>query len=164
MRQLTTIAFTLLSSLLWAQSKVPAWGLERLKPFQDRYSISKYIQPPYLEGDFSGDKINDIALLIERKIDKKKGIIIFIAQSQKTFVVGAGNKFSTIGDNFDWAEKWNIFTEKTTYETTFKENGDVDGENEIKLDKVAITIGEKGGSNGLIYFDGQEFTWIPQGD
>lgn len=164
MRTITTVALLLWSSLLHAQSALPAWGQERFKEFEQRYQLATFITPVFLEADFSGDKKADLAIFIERKADRKKGILILFGQSNKSFIVGSGNKLSHAGDSFDWADTWGIFTEGKTYETTFKENGDVDGGREIKLDRPAITIREEEGSGGLIYFDGRKFIWIHQGD
>jgi hypothetical protein len=164
MRITTTITLIVNSLLLHAQSGIPEWGHENFKKFTDKYHLANYIKPQFLEADFSGDKTSDLALLIERKSDKKKGILILFAQTGQSFILGAGNEFGTGGDNFNWAGRWEVFNEKITYETTFKENGDVDGGKEVKLKRPAIEIREEEGSGGLIYFDGKKFTWIHQGD
>jgi predicted Zn-dependent protease len=80
------------------------------------------------------------------------------------FLAGAGNTFGSGGDNFEWADYWEVFDQRITHETTFLENGDVDGSREIKLDHAAISIREDEGSGGLIYFNGEKFISIHQGD
>lgn len=164
MRTITTIGFILISCLLWGQSGLPTWGQEKLKNFKDRYVLATYINPQFLEADFSGDKNVDLAILIERKTDKKKGILIFFGQSDKLFIIGAGNKFGNGSDDYKWANVWGVFKDNVTYETTFKPDGDVESGKKIKLDRPAITIREEEGSGGLIYFNGKEFIWIHQGD
>jgi hypothetical protein len=164
LRTITTIGFILISHLLQGQSGLPKWGQEKLKGFADRYVLSNYINPQFLETDLSGDKNVDLAILIEEKTENKKGILIFFGQSDKSFILGAGTKFGNSGDDFKWADVWSVFKDKVTYETTFKPNRDVDGGKKITIDRHAIAIREEEGSGGLIYFNGKEFIWIHQGD
>lgn len=164
MRTLATILLILASLVLSGQANLPLWGQERMKEIEKEYDVAKYIYPYFLQADFSGDQKDDLAVLIQGKTGKKKGIAIIFSGSNKHFILGAGKKFGNGGDNFSWADKWDIFNTKTTYETTFKENGDVDGGREVKLDRPAIEIRENEGSGGLIYFTGSGFTWIQQGD
>lgn len=164
MKFTVTILLVLLSLQVRGQSVIPAWGQERFQKWADKYTLANYMKPQFLQKDFSGDKKLDLALLVERKIDKKKGILFLFGQTDKSLVVGAGKTLSDGGDNFDWADSWEIFENKLVHETTFKENGDVDEIREVSLDKPAIRITEREGSGGLIYFDGKEFIWIHQGD
>lgn len=163
MKFLATISLVLSGFFLHGQS-LPAWGQEAFKKFKDKYTIENYIDPPFLQADLSGDKKIDLAILIERKTDQKKGILILLGQRDKIFIIGSGNNFGNAGDDFDWAGQWGIFTEHKTYETTFKENGDVAGGKEVLLKRPAIFMKEDEGSGGLIYFDGESFIWIHQGD
>jgi len=126
--------------------------------------MANFLKPQYLETDFSGDKKVDLALLIERKTDKKKGILILFSENDKYFMLGAGVRVSNGSDDFMWADSWEIFTDKHTYETTFNDNLDIEGERNVKLDRPAIKIRQQEGSGGLLYFDGEKFIWIHQGD
>ncbi|MGC3943788.1 MAG: hypothetical protein QM762_04475 [Chryseolinea sp.] len=164
MRSITTIGLILFSHLLQGQPILPKWGQEKFSEFANRYVRAKYIAPQFLEADFSGDGNADLAILIERKTNKKKGILILLANSNKAFVIGAGTKFGNAGDNFKWANVWSVFSEKVTHETTFKPDGDVEGGKKVTLERPAIAIKEEEGSGGLIYFNGKQFIWIHQGD
>ena len=164
MRTVLSVYFFLCFYLVQGQTTIPLWAQQRLETLKGTYAVAGYLRPPFLEADFSGDKKADIAIAVERVLDHKKGIIILFAQSESVYVLGAGKDFGNAGDNFQWAGNWNVFTNKTTYETTFKENGDVDGGKEVVLSRPAITIREEEGSGGLIYFNGNAFVWIHQGD
>lgn len=164
MRTSATIILMLITFLLHGQTELPQWGRERIKAFSDKYVIASYMNPKFIEADLSGDNNADLAILIERKMDKKKGVLILFGNSDRSFLIGAGTKFGKAGDDFEWANEWNAFKEKVTYETRFKPNGDVDGGKEIRLDRQAISIREEEGAGGLIYFNGKEFIWIHQGD
>lgn len=158
------IGFILSSNLLLAQTALPRWGQDQFKKFAGKYDLGKYGESPFLEADFSGDKKLDLAIPIERKTDKKKGVLILFAESNHVFVIGAGFTFENAGDDFNWATTWSIIRDRTVHETTLKPNGDVDGEREITLERPAIGIRQQEGSGGLIYFNGKKFIWIHQGD
>lgn len=163
MRALATIQLILTSLVLHGQPSPPSWAQERIKEIEKEYDVAKYIYPYFLQADFSGDQKDDLAILIQSKT-QKKGIAIILTENNKHFIIGAGREFSNGGDNFSWADKWEVFNRKVTYETTFKEDGDVDGAKQVRLDRPAIEIRENEGSGGLIYFNGTEFVWIHQGD
>lgn len=138
MKTFATILLTLASFILRGQANLPLWGQERIKEIEKKYDVAKYIHPYFLQADFSGDQKDDLAVLIQSKTEKKKGIVIIFAQSNTHFILGAGKKFGNGGDNFSWAEKWAIFNRKITYETTFNADGDVDDSREVTLDRPAI--------------------------
>jgi hypothetical protein len=164
LKTLTVIAFILSSNLLLGQTHLPKWGQDQFNKFAGKYDLGKYVTPQFLEADFSGDKKPDLAIPIERKTDKKKGMLILFAGSNHTFVIGAGSAFENAGDDFKWASTWSITRDRIVHETTFRPNGDVDGEREISLERPAIKMREEEGSGGLIYFNGKKFIWIHQGD
>jgi hypothetical protein len=164
MQTMAIVSLTLSSILLQAQSVLPTWGQERIKKFTAEFNLVSYVKPQFHQADFSGDKIDDLAILVERKTDKKKGILFLFAESSQSFVIGAGTKLTNGGDNFEWMDTWSVFKEPVTHETTFKEDGDVEGSKEIRLYRPAIEVREEEGSGGLIYFNGKKFIWIHQGD
>lgn len=164
MKVLSAFGLFIISFAVNAQSELPYWAQERLKKLDGRYVPIDYLKPMVLEADFSGDSNSDLAILIEEKFDKKKGILILFAKTEKFFIVGSGNNLGPAGDNFDWAGEWGLFIGASTQETTFKKDGDIDGSREVALERPAIRIRQEEGSGGLIYFNGQKFVWIHQGD
>lgn len=158
-------AVLLLASFqLAAQTPLPPWARQRMQQLSKTYVPAGYLQPTYLVTDFSGDKAADVALLVERARDRKKGILILFANRNAYFVVGAGHKLGPAGDDFSWASEWALFTKKQTHRITTLSSGDVGGEQLVTLSRPAIKIRESEGSGGLIYFDGKQFVWIHQGD
>ena len=164
MKVIATTCLLLVSISAWCQSGLPAWAFKKFEQFSDKYVLSDYIKPQFLEADLSGDKKPDVAILIERKVDKKKGVLILFSGVDKSFVAGAGEPLGNAGNDFEWAHRWNVFQENTTHQTVFKSNGDVAGAKEVKLDRPAIEITEEEGAGGLIYFNGKQFIWIHQAD
>ena len=85
------------------------------------------------------------------------------------FLFGAGTKFGSGSDNFEWAGKWTIYKKKTAHETQFDENsGDIIGSKEIKLKRPALLVEdiEDGAAiaGGIIYWDDKKYIWIHQGE
>lgn len=144
--------------LVFAQD-LPSWAKVKLNSAQD-FQQSDFLSPSFFESDFNGDGKSDIAVPVVN--DGKFGIAFFL-KDDSVFVAGAGKSFGPGGNDFSWADEWEIFDKEKTYRITFKENGDIDGEQEVMLDNPAISIRQSEGSGGLIYFDGNKFTWIHQG-
>jgi hypothetical protein len=143
---------------------LPDYAQEKFKKFTATYSLGDGLQQQFLEADFSGDKKVDVAVWVKQKDNGKKGILFFIDGNADPIIVGAGNELGYAGDDFKWAGIWEIVDAKFTEETTFSEDGDVNGSKPVTLERPAISIREVEGSGGLIYFDGKAFTWIHQGD
>ena len=147
-----------------AQTNLPDWGKQRLLSLESVFKMDNQLEPSFLEADFSGDGVTDIAIFIEKIEDHKKGVLIFFGERDLYFLAGGGNTFGSGGNNYDWADSWTVFNEKDTYEMTFEENGDIAGEREVSIERPAISIREFEGSGGLIYYNGNKFIWIHQGD
>jgi hypothetical protein len=143
---------------------LPDYAQEKFKNFSATYSLGDGLPQQFLEADFSGDKKVDVAVWVKQKDNGKKGILFFVDGVADPIVVGAGNELGHAGDDFKWAGIWEVVDAKLTEETTFSEEGDVNGSKPVTLEHPAISLREVEGSGGLIYFDGKTFTWIHQGD
>ena len=75
----------ILSQNLLAQSdslriakSTPSWAWDAFQKteLKSNFSIVDSLNPYYLESDFNGDEINDIALLVQNRHDKKMGVLI----------------------------------------------------------------------------------------
>ena len=161
MKTIITVSFLLSFTILQAQ---PDWALERFKKYEAQYALANFLRPRAIEADISGDSIPDVALQVQRKSDKKKGIMIFFGQSDSFFIMGAGKYFGNGGDDYKWANDWNLFGRETATQTTFDGNGDAKGSREIKLVRPGILITDNRGSGAVIYYNGKNFIWIHQGD
>ena len=144
--------------------KLPQWASVKWKKYESIFERSYKLIPGFLEGDFTGDGTDDIAISVSKKSNDKQGILFLFGADDKMFICGAGHSFGPGGDDFKWADYWELFTESKTFETTFLDNGDVDSSRELTLARAAISVREQEGSGGLIYFNGKKFTWIHQGD
>ena len=135
------------------------------KKFDFDYSL----KPACLRSDFNGDSIQDMAVFVIEKKSKKKGILLIHGKTNEHFIFGAGTEFGNGSDDFNWADKWKLYKKKTANETKFdKESGDTIGGRKVKLKRPAILIEnfEDGAltAGGLIYWNGEKYVWIHQGE
>jgi len=93
--------------------KLPQWAVAEYKQLKldTAYEIRDNINPYYLEGDFNGDKKQDIAIFIVQKSTQKPGILIIHANSQEFFIAGAGKDIVGGGDDYSWLDVWKIYPE-----------------------------------------------------
>ncbi|MCO5935680.1 hypothetical protein NAF17_09010 [Mucilaginibacter sp. RB4R14] len=149
-------------------TELPIWFIKSFnnKKLNERYAI---INPKFLEADFNGDKIQDIAVQVIDKRSKKKGILIINGGTNKHCIFGAGFKFA--GDDFNdtnWLDGWRLYKAKVAYETTFNADGDIKGSRKVKISHPAISIYSlQDGSEiagALIYWDGKNYVSIHQGE
>jgi len=160
-----------LAATSFAQAQTPQWFSETCKRngLDKQLSIVSFLRPPFLEGDFNGDSLPDIAVAVMEKATKKKGILLIHGGSNRYFLFGAGKKFGNGSDNFSWANRWMIYTKKTVQQTKFdKESGDIIGSKLVKLTRPGILVSdEEDGtavSGGIIYWNGKKYIWIQQGE
>lgn len=154
-----------LSALTDQFSELPKWAEERFVLLSETFEQSDQLNPSFIIYDLNSDGKSDVAIFVKKKIDSKTGILFLInGQENQFFLAGAGNSFGSGDDNFEWTDSWLVFNKRVTYKMTFLENGDVDSEQEVILSNPAISIGEDEGSGGLIYYNGNKFVWIHQGD
>ena len=121
-----------------------------------------WLMPNYLTADFNNDNQPDTAFAV--MIAGKKGIRIKHGGKDEEFTIGAGNQFGNGGDDFYWVDSWKLVKEPSTFQTTFTEDGDVLGFEEVELKSTAFLIenDELGGAT-VAWING-EYVWIHQAD
>lgn len=165
----------LLSLCFWMTflpaSKLPEWFIQSFnnKKLNERYVIINPVKSEFLEADFTGDKIADIAVQIIDKQNKKRGILIINGSTNKHYVFGAGYKFA--GEDFNdtnWLNGWRLYKAKVAYQTVFSDDGDIAGSKKVKISYPAISIyALQDGSEiagALIYWNGEKYVSIHQGE
>ena len=97
---------------------LPLWVKDEFnkRELYKKYDFGKYLTPLFLIADFDGDKDEDAAVLIVEKKSNKEGLLI-IHKNGRYYVFGAGNEFGNGGDDFKWANKWQVLNAKVVYET-----------------------------------------------
>ncbi|NGP89904.1 hypothetical protein [Fodinibius halophilus] len=163
MRLLFLFIFVTIQHVTFAQN-LPEWAQQKFQEQSSFLNISDSLTPRFLEADFDGDGNEDIVITVKNKEKGNKIGLIFYLRSGNQHIVGAGDPFGAGGSDFKWADKWTIFTNEKTYQTTYNSNGDIQGTEQILLKNPAVHIQTEDGIGGLIYFDGEQFIWIQHGD
>ena len=133
------------------EKRIPAW----VKPVIERaginesYYISDTINPFYLEADFNGDRVEDIALRIVNKTDGKNGILIVHGQTNVHFILGAGKDFG-MGDDMSWVKIWYVHREKSIKSFTNEKQ-------EMALKYPAIRIVKTESISAYFYWTGKKY-------
>lgn len=144
--------------------KLPEWASTKFSKYEKKWIRSFQLFPSLLESDFNGDGKEDIAIFVSNNSNKKRGVMFLFGDSDMMLVAGAGKYMGSGNNDFKWADYWKVFDQRVTHETTFLENGDIEGDREVILEHDAISIRENEGSGRLIYFNGEELISIHQGD
>lgn len=148
--------------LSWPESEsLPVWIYKHpaKASFDGSYLFSSDMNPFYQRGDFNGDGLADLAILIKEKTTKKIGIAIFHQMRNELFIVGAGQKLGNGGDNYSWMDAWDVYDKGIVYHGMVEEE-----EAPPTLIGDAIDVAETESANALIYWDGKQYQWYQQGD
>ena len=150
---------------------LPLWfnQLFKKKGLDKQYIINAFNKPASIQADFNRDGTSDIAVLVAHKSNSKKGILLVHGKTMSHYLLGVGNSFGSGGDDFEWMDKWSLYTSEYASETLFDdETGDILGGKEVKLAGPGILVeaNEDGAAvaGGVIYWDGKNYTWIHQGE
>lgn len=126
--------------------------------------VTGKLNPFYLESDFNGDDVLDIALCVQEKETKKNGILIIHGKTLETFIIGAGNKFAHVGDDFKFLEIWKLYRERIVAVTTFTEDGDILGAEEVQIENDAISVSSSESPSNIIAWQNDKYVWLHTGD
>ena len=141
------------------KEKLPGWALQALTKggYLTTYSIDDFINPYYIEGDFNNNAKVDVAILIEEKASKKKGIIILHSDGDEPLIAGAGKSFGQSGDDMKWMDLWKVYREDTC-------PPGIGEKKTIFLIGHAIWQAKTEVSSALLYWTGKEYKWSQQSD
>ncbi len=92
------------------KSKVPPPVVEifKLAGHFEKYDITFHLNPFYLRGDFDGDRRYDLAIMVQRKADRKIGIAFYNPVNDQITIVGAGGALRGGADidDLSWVNYW----------------------------------------------------------
>lgn len=138
------------------EKRIPEWTrpIVSKSEIKDNYYISDTINPFYLEADFNGDKLVDIAFYIVSKVDGKSGILIIHRQTNIHFIIGAGKDFG-MGDNMSWVKVWSIHREQSIRSFTNEKT-------QLSLKYPAIRIVKSDEISAYFYWTGKKYKTFNQ--
>jgi len=134
---------------------IPAWVKPVLEKSElaQKHQILTTFNPFYLEADFSGDKLDDIAFFVENKIDHSKGVLIINKGKNLVFVIGCGSP-TDMGTSFAWGKRWFVFREKTIWNS---------GKKKVSIKYPGIQLKGSSETSLVIYWTGKKYkTFIQQ--
>jgi hypothetical protein len=118
--------------------------------------LSFHMNPFYLRGDFNGDGKADIAVLVKQRSTGKLGIAIINGATDKVTVVGAGNAIGNGGDNFEWMDSWQVYSEGRAAQAAEGRGPKLHGD--------ALLVSKSEAASALIYWNGKRYAWFQHGD
>lgn len=128
-----------------------------------KYLLDPRLNPFYLEEDFNGDGILDIALPIKEISSDKLGFAIIHGGKQEVFIVGAGKLIkNALGDDQSYIDVWKLNREKENTGTEVDDNGDLIETQPILLNNPSINILKTELGGGLIFWNGTEYEYLHQ--
>ena len=130
---------------------------------KDKYSLDPRLNPFYLEEDFNGDGILDIALPIKEITSKKVGFAIIHGGKNQVFIVGAGTTIKNgLDDDQSYIDVWKLNREKENTGTDTDEQGDLIETTPIFINQPSINILKTELGGGLIFWNGKEYEYLHQ--
>lgn len=130
---------------------------------QDKYLIDPRLNPFYLEEDFNGDGILDVALPIKEISSKKLGFAIIHGGKNDLFIVGAGKLIkNALDDDQSYIDVWKLNREKENTGTDVDDNGDLIESEPLFLNNPSINILKTELGGGLIFWNGTEYEYLHQ--
>lgn len=130
---------------------------------EHKYEVEARLNPFYLEEDFNGDHIMDLAVCIKEIKSGKLGFAIIHGKSFEVHIIGAGTKVEdSLSDDLTYIKIWKINREKEIIGTDVDENGDLTETPAVILDAPSINIIKPEVGGGVIYWNGSEYVYLHQ--
>jgi hypothetical protein len=126
-------------------------------PLAKGYDVSFHLTPSYLEGDFNADGNIDVAVLVKQRATRKLGIAIVHGGMGKATILGAGIATGNGGDDFEWMDSCQVYSKARAAHAA--------GETSVlRLRGDAILVSKTEAASALIYWNGNRYVWLQQGD
>lgn len=116
--------------------------------FAKKYTIRTDFNPFYFEEDFNGDRVPDVAFIVENKVDHTQGIMIVNNVKNLIFVVGASGQ-TEMGSNLSWMIRWFVYREKTLRNTVDKKT--------VQIKYPGIQLIRNENNSLVIYWTGRKY-------
>jgi len=154
------------NDVYYIQERLPEWFLKlnilKGKRFQNDYEFDNRLNPLYLEADFNGDNIIDIAIPIKQITSQKVGFAIIHGQTEEIFIIGAGTSIKNgLSDDMNYIDIWKVNREKIN-EPGLDENGNIDENGPLLIKNPSLQIEKSEVGGGQIYWNGKEYVYFHQ--
>lgn len=140
-----------------------------LKKFPElkTYALYTEIVPFFITGDFYGDNIEDIAVLIKDSSEVKLCIINF-GKKNSVAILGNGEQYDPhVMTDYSWVGEFKKVDKGevlwSNYKDDFRDFEDVPENEKVKLNYDAIFVHLDGGcGGGFIFWKDEKFNWLQQ--
>lgn len=134
---------------------IPDWVRPILEKSElaQKHHILETFNPFYLEADFNGDKLDDIAFFVENKIDHTKGVLIINKGKNLVFIIGCGTQ-TDMGSSLTWAKRWFVYRNKSLW------NNGTNKKASLKSPAIQLIRNEK--DSMVIYWTGRKYKTFMQ--
>jgi hypothetical protein len=135
----------------WAKEKtIPLWAKQLFiyQKLDQQYEFTFPISPVFLSGDFDGDGITDIAIIVRDKKDNDRAIAIFNNGTHDVFILEATPGVIET-DYYGSFDGWRLFSKNKKFQPNVKDPPKLVGDG-IFIDKI-----ESGGA--LIYWNSNDY-------
>lgn len=112
--------------------------------FFDKYDLYFDMSPFFQRGDFNGDGEFDIAIQAIHKASRKRGIVFLHSNELYYHIIGAGQNFGDLGDDFSWLKKWRIDSHSLQ-------------QSRISASAEALILDNPAFPKSLVYYDGKTY-------
>jgi len=142
-------SFSQVDSLIY--SNTPTWARPVVfeSELMKNYVLDYSRNPFYLEADFNGDGLIDIAFFVKSKLEGKTGILIVNQGKNVGFVLGAGKDMG-MGSDIFWCKTWYVYREKFIF--NFK-----DKKKKFLIYYPAIELVKTDDTSLVIYWDKKRY-------
>lgn len=132
--------------------RTPEWALDAFEKssLSENYYLIDSLNPFYLEEDFNGDEIIDIALMVTEKISNKRGVLIINGGKNICYIVGAGKNIG-IGTDITWCKTWYVYRQKFAQNLNAKQK-------KILFKNPCIEIKKTAEKSIIIYWDKKRYS------
>jgi hypothetical protein len=111
--------------------------------------------------DLNGNGINESIYFDHKDCPK-----ILISESGKELIsIGCGREeYKGLPNAVGWVDTWCVVSDKEVWEVLFKEDGDIDKDTIINLERPSIYIGKEEAGGGIITYRNGRLYWVHQSD
>lgn len=144
----------------YIQERLPEWFLETKLLngliLEKKYKFDNRFNPLYLETDFNGDGIIDIAIPIFEIKTEKNGFAIIHGKTKEVYIIGAGTEVKNgLSDDMNYINLWNINRKR-------KNEPGVDNDKPLIISNNSLEIRKSEVGGGIIFWNGTEYEYFHQ--
>ncbi|WP_139149466.1 hypothetical protein [Ulvibacter litoralis] len=127
----------------------------------DFKSFKEYKLTDTIEIDLNGNGIIESIYFDHKDCPR----ILIEEKGQKLISLGCGNKdYEGFPNAVEWVNLWCVVSDKEVWEVLFKENGDIDKDSILNLERASIYIGKEEAGGGIITYRNGNLYWVHQSD